>query len=51
MISVTAKSDPSLELTSTPIEVSDDTFGGYNWILFGTQSVDCTVSNVTFGRK
>ena len=50
VISVTAKSDPSLKLTSKLIEVTDDTFGGYNWILFGTQSVDCTISNVTFGR-
>jgi hypothetical protein len=51
VISVTAKNDPSMKLTSTSIEVSNDTFGGYNWILFGTQSVDCTISNVTFGRK
>ena len=51
VISVTAKSDPSLKLTSTPVEVSDDTFGGFNWILFGTQSVNCTISNVTFGHK
>ena len=51
VISVTAKSDPSLKLTSDSIEVSDDTFGGYNWILFGTQSVNCTISNVTFGQN
>ena len=50
VISVTAKSNPAVKLTSTSIEVSDATFGGYNWILFGTQSVECTISNVTFGR-
>lgn len=51
VISVTAKNNPELKLTSKPIEVSDATFGGYNWILYGTQSVDCTISNVTYGRK
>jgi hypothetical protein len=50
-MTVTAKSNPELKLVSTAIEVTDDTFGGYNWILFGTQSVECTVSNVEFGHK
>lgn len=51
VITVTAKSDPTLKLVSTAIEVTDDTFGGYNWILFGTQSVECSVSNAEFGHK
>lgn len=50
VITVTAKSNPALIVKSTPIEVSNADFGGYNWILFGTQSVKCTVSNVQFGK-
>ncbi len=49
-ISVTAKNDNSLKIESTEIEVTNSNFGGYNWVLFGTQSVNCTISNVTFGR-
>lgn len=49
-ISVTAKNDSSLKIESTEIEVTNNNFGGYNWILFGTQSVNCTISNVTFGH-
>jgi hypothetical protein len=50
VISVTSK-DGTEKLVSTAIEVTDDTFGAYNWILFGTQSIDATISNVEFGRK
>lgn len=50
VMSVTSKSNPAMVLKSVPIEVSYDTYGGFNWILFGTQSLDCTVSNVEFGK-
>ena len=54
LMSVTSKSNPSLVLLSQEIVVDNPDkeaiYGGYDWILFGTQSVDCTVSNVTFGR-
>jgi hypothetical protein len=50
VFTVIAKSNPDLVIKSTPIEVSNADFGGYNWILFGTQSIDCTISNVQFGK-
>ncbi len=50
VISVTSKTDPSVQLVSQPIEVTGATFGGYNWIVFGTQSIDCTISDVKYGR-